>query len=80
MQEATNNAIRHSRTAVIHFSALSEEHNSVFTVRDEGVGFTGSGMEAGDGLANMRYRAEQSGFMLGIQSEPGAGTTVALRL
>ncbi|SJZ87389.1 sensor histidine kinase [Sediminibacterium ginsengisoli] len=80
LQETTNNAIRHSNTTVIHFSASSESGYTTFTVRDEGRGFAETATGLGDGLANMRYRAGQSGFLLEVQSEKSTGTTITVRV
>jgi signal transduction histidine kinase len=80
MQEAVNNAIRHSGSAAIYCSAETVNHTTVFSIRDEGNSFSESEVEPGDGLFNMRYRASQSGFNLEIQTLSGKATTVTIRV
>ncbi len=48
-------------------------------VRDDGRG-AASSREGRFGLTGMRRRAERLGGELVVESEPGAGTTVALRV
>ena len=52
----------------------------VVSVRDDGVGFEGAGDPAGQGLRNMRLRAEtiEGGFSL--RSQPGRGTALEVVL
>jgi signal transduction histidine kinase len=52
----------------------------IVSVRDDGVGFTGDGAPAGQGLKNMRLRAEtiEGGFSL--RSRPGRGTALEVVL
>jgi two-component system CheB/CheR fusion protein len=82
-QEALNNVAKHasaSRVDVI----LEHRHGAVLLViEDNGVGFNPpedpSGA-SGLGLPGMRERAFLIGAALQIESEPGAGTTVILRI
>ncbi len=78
MQEAVNNAIRHSESIVVYCSAEIKGSVTVFTIRDEGKSFDEPTIEPGDGLSNMRYRAKQSGFVLTIQSVPQQGTMITV--
>jgi len=52
------------------------------TVTDNGRGFDphGAGDAGGLGLASMRARVERLGGALTIRSQPGEGTTVAVRV
>jgi PAS domain S-box-containing protein len=85
MREAVRNAVRHSgcsRIAVSFEVADGEIHGSV---EDDGKGFDpdspAEGMPSwGVGLASMRERAEVAGGTLRVDSEPGEGTRVELRL
>ena len=78
-REAVSNAIRHAQASRIRVELLAQGAEVCFLVEDDGRGMvTGSGR--GFGLLNMTRRAGQIGGILSIQSEPGAGTTVRLKL
>jgi signal transduction histidine kinase len=49
------------------------------TVVDNGTGFNGSASFMGNGLKNMKERAENHQWQLTIQSNPGEGTVLALK-
>jgi signal transduction histidine kinase len=49
------------------------------TVSDDGSGFGKTVSLMGNGLKNMRQRAESHQWLLNIKSEPGAGTTLILK-
>ena len=53
----------------------------VLDVRDDGVGFAGPVTDgARFGVRGMRQRADRVGGELVLESEPGAGTAVSLRV
>ncbi len=75
IQEAVNNALRHSgcRNIDIFF----ESHASWYvSVTDDGRGMTPVGVEGGNGLSNMRARAAAAGWEITWMPGAGAGTTV----
>ena len=45
-------------------------------ITDDGIGFKGT--KAGNGLVNMRQRAEDIGGNFTIESEPGKGTVISV--
>jgi signal transduction histidine kinase len=49
-------------------------------VQDDGRGFDLNGRSRGNGLGNMRRRAQAIGENVTIESQPGRGTTVRLSL
>ena len=62
-------------------TALSETPGSIWVeVRDDGSGFDPERSNSGNGLKSMRRRAETLGRSLKIDSQPGAGATVTLRV
>ncbi len=85
VQEALNNVSRHSKAQeakVIMAESNGELH---LQIEDRGVGFasrTGNGRSPGDGvgLMGMRERAEHLNGSLEIQSSPGRGTVVRVRV
>ncbi|RME81634.1 MAG: HAMP domain-containing protein [Caldilineae bacterium] len=82
MQEALTNAVRHSGAEHIDVLLECREDTLVVVVEDDGRGFDPGGVVGGAhlGLAGMRERAEQLGGDLVVESEPGGGTTVVLRV
>jgi len=80
-QEALSNASRHSQAKHVEVR-LSRRGNGVeLEVSDDGRGFAFAEAEQGGlGLAGMRERALLVGGELTIESRPGRGTTVRLRI
>jgi two-component system, NarL family, sensor histidine kinase UhpB len=80
-QEALTNVARHSgaRRAWLSLSPDGDQRVTL-TVRDDGRGFVSRGANGGAGLRGMRERAVLIGATLDVESRPGAGTTVRLRL
>jgi signal transduction histidine kinase len=77
-KEAVNNLAKYSRStkASIRLS-IDEKKISVF-VEDNGVGFDAGTDSKGNGLTNMKRRAEESNAQLNITSHVGKGTIVEL--
>jgi two-component system, NarL family, sensor histidine kinase UhpB len=80
-QEALTNAVRHSEAteATVSLSLSHENGELVLTVADNGRGLPEHVTEGG-GLTGMRERAMLIGAALIINSVPGAGVEVTLRL
>ena len=72
MQEALNNAIKHSGCRNITF----ESDENGMCISDDGNGFDVQTVEKGNGLLNMTERIKETGFNLEIKSEPEHGATV----
>lgn len=81
IQEAMNNAAKHSKARKISLGLSSENGSIVLCVRDDGIGFDRAaaapkGHGAGFGLTSMRERAELSGGEFEIESSREAGTAI----
>ncbi|HEX5208121.1 MAG TPA: GAF domain-containing sensor histidine kinase [Steroidobacteraceae bacterium] len=82
-QEAVSNAVRHARPHAIRITMTDETAHWEMAVEDDG-----RGMEQrpewyareGFGLTSMRQRASAIGGEWQIESQPGAGTRVSVRL
>jgi signal transduction histidine kinase len=82
-QEALSNAVRHARPKLVRITMTDEAAHWVLAVEDDG-----RGMEQrpehyareGFGLTSMRQRASAIGGEWQIESQPGAGTRVSVRL
>lgn len=82
LQEAMNNASKHSRADMVHIALGAEGGHLELIVKDNGRGFDvphpGSSETAdkGFGLQSMKERVELTGGTLTVQSSSGAGTIV----
>lgn len=81
-QEALANIARHARASHVTVEIWQEPELAVLCVEDDGIGFNveKEAQSVGHGLANMRARAEELNGICIIQSEPGEGTQICLRL
>ena len=82
VQEALNNAAKHSRADKVVVSLGKTSRQVALTICDNGAGFALNQNSPenrdrhGLGLSSMRERAKLSGGIFEIQSTPGTGTTV----
>ncbi|MBB5873774.1 signal transduction histidine kinase [Allocatelliglobosispora scoriae] len=80
-QEALANAGRHSGASRVDVRLSRGDTEVTLEISDDGRGFTADDDRGqGFGLAGMWRRVAQAGGELSVQSAPGAGTTVRLRL
>jgi signal transduction histidine kinase len=83
IQEALSNVRRHSGATKVHISCGRYERMVVFTIEDDGQGFEATPDTVGAhhyGLAVMRERADTIGAQFSLDSTPGNGTTIQLRI
>jgi PAS domain S-box-containing protein len=82
-QEALNNVVKHARARQVDIVLERTADHWSLIIEDDGIGFDPSSREAeqrGFGLVGMRERAALVGADLQIESAPGRGTTVILRM
>jgi two-component system sensor histidine kinase UhpB len=80
-QEALTNVARHSEAPQAWLRlGCGDDGRVTLTVRDSGRGFDLATHARGTGLRGMRERAMLIGAALEVESRPGHGTTVRLRL
>jgi signal transduction histidine kinase len=96
LKEALHNASRHAQAGAVWIEVAAPGGELLAEVRDDGIGFSpdpagedgvggagGAGGKdggGGHGLRNLRQRAARLGGELTIDSAPGEGTRVRLRL
>jgi len=86
LQEAVNNALKHSGAGNVQVHLTTDSTEIRLCVVDDGRGFNlqerarGDDAMSGYGLAGMHDRATMAGGRLTIDSTPGEGTTVCLVL
>ncbi|KUP95842.1 sensor histidine kinase [Thermobifida cellulosilytica] len=81
LREALTNIDRHAAAETVAVELSTDAGHLVMTVRDDGRGFDpGSSAPGHYGLVGMRERAARAGGRLSIDTAPGEGTTVVLRV
>jgi len=81
LRESLSNVTRHAGAATCRVTLREEEGAGVLEVDDDGSGFdVGAAGGQGHGLGNLRERAETLGGGLELESTPGEGTTVRIRI
>lgn len=82
LQESLTNVGRHARASRVDVRIAREHERVVLTVRDDGVGFDPAQprKSASFGLAGLRERAYLVEGELKIESSPGHGTTIEVRI
>ena len=79
IQEALNNAIRHSRCQKIHIQLVESENDIILSIEDNGVGFDPDDKKvSGLGLHSMETRASALSGKLDISSKIDKGTTITM--
>jgi signal transduction histidine kinase len=79
-QEACTNAVRHGHANRLAVSMTRRDGHVELAVRDTGTGFDPAAAHAGSGLAHIRQRVAELGGTVDIDSEPGRGAAVTVRV
>lgn len=86
IEEAVNNARKHAQGAPINVQVVQQGSTLIATIRDEGPGFDVNAVssnytERGSlGMVNMQDRARLVEGTLNVESAPGRGTRITLRV
>ncbi|MGC2240174.1 MAG: GAF domain-containing sensor histidine kinase [Acidimicrobiia bacterium] len=80
VSEALSNALRHSAGSRAEVAVDVDEGFCLISVVDDGVGFDRSKPSSGMGLANIELRSHSLRGTFEIESVPGSGTKIAVRL
>jgi signal transduction histidine kinase/streptogramin lyase len=91
-KEAVNNIVKHSQATVVEIRFEISDDSLCLQLKDNGVGFTPpapgtvssadlfSDQRGGNGLISMRRRAAELGGEYALESQPGGGTSITLKL
>ncbi|TQM96744.1 signal transduction histidine kinase [Ornithinimicrobium humiphilum] len=81
-QEALSNVAKHASATRVGVTLALDDEEVLLDVRDDGVGFDLDAERAPTsfGLRGMRQRAERLAGALEVETQPGQGTAVSLRL
>lgn len=77
-REALSNIARHAQASHVTVRLERNGSRAFLTVRDDGVGFDPRHPSVGNGMRNMRERAEGLGGTMEVVSEAGKGTTLRI--
>ena len=80
VQEGLGNARRHAGASHAEVAIAQRAGRRIVSVRDDGVGFDEEEAAGGQGLENMRQRAEAIEGSLSLRSTPGRGTAIEVVL
>ncbi|HEX8005968.1 MAG TPA: HAMP domain-containing protein, partial [Trebonia sp.] len=79
-QEACANAVRHGNARQLAVSMTRQDGHVELAVRDTGTGFDPAASHAGSGLAHIRDRVAELGGTVDIDSAPGRGAALTVRV
>jgi two-component system, NarL family, sensor histidine kinase LiaS len=79
-QEACANAVRHGGARRLAVSLTCQDGQVELAIRDGGSGFDPAAPQTGSGLAHIRDRVAELGGTADIDSAPGRGTTLTVRV
>jgi signal transduction histidine kinase len=80
VQEALANVARHARASAVRLTVGAGDTGVTVRVADDGLGFDTARSAGGYGLATMRDRLTATGGTVSVDSAPGSGTTVIMRV
>lgn len=80
VQEEVNNIIKHSKATEVRANLKVSKHHISITMKDNGIGFDIHKKAAGVGIRNMRSRAVLYNGTLSIDSEPGKGCSIEIKV
>jgi len=80
LKEALNNSVKHGKPTVVNFKINPTPGRLDLVLHDNGSGFDTSESSSGNGLGNMKERANTLGAVLTLTSEENKGTTLQLTM
>lgn len=80
LQEAINNIAHHAQARHVRLTLEATPENLIARVEDDGQGFDPQEPRAGWGLLGMSERVNLVGGRVDVQSTPGRGTRIAIRI
>ena len=80
IQEAVNNAIKYAEASLVNVQIYNVENAIEFKITDNGIGFDKTHIDFGNGLNNMKKRAEEINAQIKIESQLGKGTQIVFTI
>jgi nitrate/nitrite-specific signal transduction histidine kinase len=79
-KEAINNSVKYADANLLKVNILREKNSIVLKIEDNGRGFEQNKIMSGNGMANMKKRAEQMKGIFKINSEIKKGTLIEVNI
>lgn len=79
-QESLTNALKYAAANTIHVRLCYDKDHVTVSIEDDGCGFVVEDVSSGFGLIGMRERVELMNAHLVLNSQPGKGTQVSVRV
>jgi signal transduction histidine kinase len=77
-KEAVNNAVKYSGASRLSLQVKCEDDRCLIIISDNGKGFDHDKIRKGNGLINMKRRAEEINMLFNVSSAEGNGTIVSV--
>jgi len=78
-KEGLNNSLKHSHCHKVSIDSKFENDEFEIILEDDGNGFDINNLMTGNGVSNMRKRAEYINAKFDIESQPGNGTKISVK-
>ena len=78
-KEGMNNSIKHSNSTLVILDTKLNRDEFEILLEDNGKGFRIDEVKPGNGIKNMKQRAEQLHLNFNVESEPGRGTKITVK-
>lgn len=79
-KEAINNVAKYSEAKTLTINLLKHQNTLILTIKDDGKGFDPEHQKMGNGILNMKKRAEQLKGLFEIASKIGQGTEIKVKI
>jgi signal transduction histidine kinase len=79
-KEAVNNLAKYSECTYAQIKIEVYEYTLMMKIQDNGKGFVVKDADSGNGLSNMRKRAQNLNSKISLESHPGVGTKLFLEV
>lgn len=79
-KEAINNAVKYSDAGLLELTVKESNQLLEITISDNGKGFDVESVKRGNGLDNMQKRANELGADFSMQSKPGDGCLISIKV
>ncbi len=76
IKEAVNNCVKYSNATCVDIKIKEDNQQLHIEITDNGEGISSLNFKKGNGLANMKKRAEELNGIFEINSKPGKGTSI----
>ena len=80
LKESVHNSIKHGNPLLINFTAQIESGKLLLSLKDDGCGFDHTNTSGGNGLKNMKERAEEINAEFEIRTRAGKGCELRLEI